>query len=198
MVAGATIGGNGVGAELKEPEIALDILRAVAIVGVRGIPFVDVAQRVDLGGDVVADEQGVARPRCVQRVIFLHEGQLLISRMEEQALRGAEGHDLTRAMPHELVAATVVGQTEVVDVAFLYFRECLEGQLGAQLVEVAQLVVLSPARRTLPRPNPSLCPFPTSLGSHPVGSPGLQLSSVSWVPPSSPPQPRPSARRRRL
>src|SRR5215211_7099806 len=101
--------GNGVGAELQEPEIALDILRAVPIVSARGIPLVDVAERVDLGGDVVADEQGVARPCSVQRVLFLHEGQLLISWMEEQALRGAEGHDLARAVPYELVAATVVG-----------------------------------------------------------------------------------------
>src|SRR5215211_3255651 len=103
-------GGNGVGAELQDPEIALDILREVAIVGARGIPLIDVAEAVDLGGDVVADEQSVARPRSVQRVIFLHEAQLPISWMEEQALRGAKGHDLTRAMPHELVAATVVGK----------------------------------------------------------------------------------------
>jgi hypothetical protein len=54
--------------------------------------------------------------------------------MEEQTLRGAEGHDLARAMPHELEAATIVSQTEVVDVAFLYLRECLESQLGAQFV----------------------------------------------------------------
>jgi hypothetical protein len=40
-------------------------------------------------------------------------------------------------MPHELVAATVVGEAKIVDVAFLYLRECLEGQLGAQFVEVA-------------------------------------------------------------
>src|SRR5215213_5681244 len=136
--------GDGVGAELQEPGVALDVLREVAVVGVRGIPLVDVAQRVDLGGDVVAYEQGVARPRCLQRVIFLHERQLFISWMEEQALRGAEGHDLARAMAHELVAATIVGQTEIVDVAFLYLRERLEGQLRAQLVEVAELVVLSP------------------------------------------------------
>src|SRR5215216_7236210 len=73
--------GNGVGAELQEPEVALDILREVAVVGVRGITLVDVAQRVDLGGDVVAYKQGVARPRRVQRVIFLNEGQLFISWM---------------------------------------------------------------------------------------------------------------------
>src|SRR5215213_6734847 len=120
-------GGNGVGAELQDPEIALDILRAVAVVGARGIPLVDVAEAVDLGGDVVAYEQSVARPSGVQRVIFLHECQLLISWMEEQALRGAEGHDLARAMPNELEAATIVGKPEVVDVAFLYLRECLEG-----------------------------------------------------------------------
>jgi hypothetical protein len=47
-------------------------------------------------------------------------------------------------MPHELVAATVVGEAKIVDVAFLYPRECLEGQLGAQFVEVAELVVVSP------------------------------------------------------
>jgi hypothetical protein len=46
--------GNGVGAEFQDPEIALDILREVAVVGVRRIPLIDVAQRVDLGGDVVA------------------------------------------------------------------------------------------------------------------------------------------------
>src|SRR3712207_6853937 len=35
---------------------------------------------------------------------------LFISRIEEQALRCAEGHDLARAVPHELVAAAVVGE----------------------------------------------------------------------------------------
>src|SRR5215210_8867985 len=64
--------------------------------------------------------------------------------MEEQALRGAKGHDLTRAVPHELVAATVVGEAKIVDFPFLYLRECLEGQLRAQLVEVAELVVVPP------------------------------------------------------
>src|SRR5215218_8182604 len=137
-------GGDGVGAELQDPEIALDILRAEAIVGVRGIPLVEVAEAVDLGGDVVADEQGVARPRSVQRVLFLHEGQLFISWMEEQALRGAEGHDLARAVPYELVAAPVVGEAKIVDVAFLYLRECLEGKLRAQFVEVAEFVVVPP------------------------------------------------------
>src|SRR5215218_3248626 len=123
--------GNGFGAELQDPEIALDIL-------------VDVAEAVDLGGDVVADEQSVARPRRVQRVLFLNECQLPISWMEKQALRGAKGHDLARAMPHELVAATVVGEAKIVDVPFLYLRERLEGQLRAQLVEVAELVVVPP------------------------------------------------------
>src|ERR687898_2618913 len=74
--------------------------------------------------------------------------------MVEQALRSAEGHDLTRAMPHELEAATIVGKTEVVDVAILYLRECLEGQLRAQFVEVAELVVLSPD------PTPAFALFP--------------------------------------
>src|SRR5215211_148713 len=126
--------GNGFGAELQDPEIALDILREVAIVGARGIPLVDVAEAVDLGGDVVADEQSVARPRRVQRVLFLNECQLPISWMEKQALRGAKGHDLARAMTHELVAATVVGEAKIVDVAFLYLRECFEGKLRAQFV----------------------------------------------------------------
>src|SRR5215211_4437744 len=111
--------GNGVGAELQDPEIALDIFREVAIVGARGIPLVDVAEAVDLGGDVVAYEQSVARPRRVQRVLFLNEAQLPISWMEKQALRGAKRHDLPRAMPHELVAATVVGEAKIVDVPFL-------------------------------------------------------------------------------
>src|SRR5215210_7983477 len=73
--------GDGVGAELQQPEVALDVLRAVAIVGLRGIPLIDVAKRVDLGGDVVADEQGVARPRGVERVIFLHQCKLPLSWM---------------------------------------------------------------------------------------------------------------------
>jgi hypothetical protein len=57
-------------------------------------------------------------------------------------------------MPHELEAASIVGQTEVVDVAFLYLRECLEGQLRAQFVEVAELVVLSSD------PTPAFALFP--------------------------------------
>jgi hypothetical protein len=72
--------------------------------------------------------------------------------MEEQALRGAKRHDLPRAMPHELEAATIVSKAKIVDVAFLYLRERLEGKLRAQFVEVAESSSSSP--HTQPQPLP--------------------------------------------
>jgi hypothetical protein len=109
---------DGIGAELQEPEVALDILREKAIVGVGRAPFVDVAERVDLGGDIVADEQRVANPRRVERVIFLARDEVNIF-LGVQPVGRAEGDDLTLVVSLELVAAAVVGETEVVNLPFL-------------------------------------------------------------------------------
>ena len=45
----------------------------------RRVALVDVAEAVDLGGDIVADEQGVARVGCVERVLLLAQHGVLVS-----------------------------------------------------------------------------------------------------------------------
>jgi len=87
-----------------------------------------VAERVDLGGDVVADEQRVARPRRVERVIFLARNEVDIF-LGVQPVRRAEGDDLTLIVSLELVAATVVGETQVINLSLLDPRERLKAVL---------------------------------------------------------------------
>jgi hypothetical protein len=118
--------GDGVRPELQEAEVALDLLGVEAVVGVGRAPLVDVTQRVDLGGDVVADKQRVAGPCRIERVVLLARDEVDIL-LGVQPVRRAEGHDLAVVVSLELVAATVVGETQIIDLSLLDPRERLEG-----------------------------------------------------------------------
>ena len=73
----------------------------------------DMAEAVDLAGDVVVHEERIAVPARMPRVAALLRGerQVLLLR---HAFGRAEADDLARAVAGPLVGVAVIGQAEIV------------------------------------------------------------------------------------
>ena len=111
----------------------------------------DVAQAVDLRGDVVVDEQGVAVPARVARVALWHRRST--SFWAAYAAGRAERNDLARRVARPLVAAAAVGDAQVIDLALL-------GQSDSAAARDSSVIALSaPTSSSLPQiqPQPTPC-----------------------------------------
>src|SRR5262249_18474531 len=131
------------GVALANTEVAAPVRFLEIVVPVIVRAHGDVAEAVDLGADVVIDENGAAVPAEAIDV-DLGIGDEVVVALSLDPLGATIKDDLSRAVPEPLKRAAIVGDAKVEYLTFLDQGQSALDGVRSDSVEGADLVVLAP------------------------------------------------------
>src|SRR5262249_8553551 len=128
---------------LADTEVAAPIGLLEAVVPVIVIADGDVAETIDLSGDVVVDEQGTAMPADLARIDLGIDSCLEVA-LPAHSFGAAEHDNLARRMPWPFERVAVVRHAKVIDLAALGQRQRRLDGFGRDGIERPDFVILAP------------------------------------------------------